>query len=82
MTWMAILIVIVIVLLRAALMTVSSVFVKTPVHNGLSTMPIEFRVVQEHRRQQQQEQQQEVKEQVSLALFCASRIPSGGQHLT
>lgn len=31
-------------------MSVSSVFVKTPVHNGLSTMPIEFRVVQEHRR--------------------------------
>lgn len=40
--------------LRAALMTVSSVFVKTPVHNGLSTTPIEFRVVQEHSRQQQQ----------------------------
>lgn len=31
-------------------MSVSSVFVKTPVHNGLSTMPIEFRVVQEHGR--------------------------------
>ncbi|CAM9138735.1 unnamed protein product, partial [Hapterophycus canaliculatus] len=35
---------------RAALMSVASVFVKTPVHNGLSTMPMEFRVVQEHRR--------------------------------
>ncbi|CAM9826529.1 unnamed protein product [Scytosiphon promiscuus] len=35
---------------RAALMSVASVFVKTPVHNGLSMMPMEFRVVQEHRR--------------------------------
>ncbi|CAN0153793.1 unnamed protein product [Pylaiella littoralis] len=35
---------------RAALMSVASVFVKTPVHNGLSVMPMEFRVVQEDLR--------------------------------
>ncbi|CAM9119306.1 unnamed protein product [Ectocarpus fasciculatus] len=42
---------------RAALMSVASVFVKTPVHNGLSTMPIEFRVVQEHRRAEARDKQ-------------------------
>ncbi|CAM9390844.1 unnamed protein product, partial [Ectocarpus sp. 8 AP-2014] len=42
---------------RAALMSVSSVFVKTPVHNGLSTMPIEFRVVQEHLRAEARDKQ-------------------------
>lgn len=38
-------------------MSVSSVFVKTPVHNGLSTMPIEFRVVQEHLRAEARDKQ-------------------------
>ncbi|CAN0397524.1 unnamed protein product, partial [Ectocarpus sp. 12 AP-2014] len=42
---------------RAALMSVSSVFVKTPVHNGLNTMPIEFRVVQEHLRAEARDKQ-------------------------
>eukprot|EP00904_Undaria_pinnatifida_P002011 jgi/Undpi1/11810/HiC_scaffold_4.g01509.m1 len=32
---------------RAALMRVSSVFVTTPLHNGLSTTPMEYRIVQE-----------------------------------
>eukprot|EP00903_Cladosiphon_okamuranus_P018856 g17344.t1 len=53
---------------RAALMMVSSVFVKTPVHNGLSTMPIEYRVVQEHLCQQQAE------DQVQPTL-AAARVP-------
>lgn len=34
---------------RVALMGVSSVFVKTPVHDGLSTTPMEYRIVQEHK---------------------------------
>lgn len=37
------------VLFRVALMGVSSVFVKTPVHDGLSTTPMEYRIVQEHK---------------------------------
>lgn len=32
-------------------MGVSSVFIKTPVHDGLSTTPMEYRIVQEHKAQ-------------------------------
>lgn len=35
------------VFVRAALMRVCSVYVTTPLHNGLSTTPMEFRIVQE-----------------------------------
>ncbi|CAM9578241.1 unnamed protein product, partial [Sphacelaria rigidula] len=34
---------------RVALMAVSSAFVKTPVQDGLSTTPIEYRIVQQHK---------------------------------
>ena len=32
-------------------MSECSVFVKTPVHDGLSTAPIEFRIVQQFKRE-------------------------------
>lgn len=60
-------------------MSVSAVFVKTPVHDGLSTTPMEFRIVQEHMVKEKAKSSEDTKT-VSFRDFihviCHRNIPT------
>lgn len=64
-------------------MSVSSVFVKTPVHDGLSTTPLEYRIVQDLTTKSSEEPHEDPNEDLNKdAQMATVRSEEGNGYVT